>query len=95
MINKILSTTMLCACAAIMASAASPASAHGGHGGHGGVHVGGLSLGVGHGGPVHWHRRVYVAGPAYVVGSGCGWLRDRAVATGSNYWWARYRACLG
>jgi len=25
---------------------------------------------------------------------GCGWLRRRAVATDSPYWWRRYRACL-
>lgn len=25
---------------------------------------------------------------------GCGWLYRRAVATGSPYWWNRYRACV-
>jgi hypothetical protein len=25
---------------------------------------------------------------------GCGWLYRRAIATGSSYWWHRYRACL-
>jgi hypothetical protein len=25
---------------------------------------------------------------------GCGYLYRRAVATGSSYWWHRYRACL-
>ncbi len=24
---------------------------------------------------------------------GCGWLYRRAVATGSSYWWHRYRRC--
>jgi hypothetical protein len=28
-------------------------------------------------------------------GGGCGWLYDRAVATGSPYWWDRYYACIG
>jgi hypothetical protein len=23
----------------------------------------------------------------------CTWLRRRAIATGSNYWWRRYRQC--
>ena len=26
---------------------------------------------------------------------GCGWLRARAINTGSSYWWRRYRACRG
>lgn len=25
----------------------------------------------------------------------CAWLRQRALATGSNYWWNRYRRCRG
>jgi len=25
---------------------------------------------------------------------GCGWLRRRALATGSRYWWARYEDCV-
>jgi hypothetical protein len=27
-------------------------------------------------------------------GPGCGWLRRRALDTGSGYWWRRYRACM-
>ena len=25
----------------------------------------------------------------------CGWLRRRAIETGSSYWWRRYRECRG
>jgi hypothetical protein len=27
------------------------------------------------------------------TGGGCGWLRQRAIVTGSPYWWQRYEAC--
>jgi len=37
------------------------------------------------GGPVYFHR--------YHYRGGCGWLRRRALITGSPYWWHRYRAC--
>ena len=33
-------------------------------------------------------------GPSYGYVSDCDWLRRRAIATGSSYWWRRYRACL-
>ena len=36
---------------------------------------------------------IYV-GPGYGYVSDCEWLRRRAVATGSAYWWRRYRACI-
>jgi hypothetical protein len=36
---------------------------------------------------------IYV-GPSYGYVSDCEWLRRRAVATGSSYWWRRYRACI-
>ncbi len=36
----------------------------------------------------------FFAGPNYGYVSDCDWLRRRAVATGSSYWWRRYRACL-
>jgi hypothetical protein len=36
----------------------------------------------------------FFAGPSYGYVSDCAWLRRRAVATGSSYWWRRYRACL-
>ena len=26
---------------------------------------------------------------------GCGWLYNRAVSTGSSYWWNRYNVCIG
>jgi hypothetical protein len=46
----------------------------------------------------HFHRRGFVIGaPVYVYGygGGCSWLRHRALATGSPYWWHRYRLCRG
>jgi hypothetical protein len=30
----------------------------------------------------------------YGDGDDCSWLRRRAVATGSRYWWRRYYACI-
>lgn len=43
------------------------------------------------------HRRgggfgIYV-GPSYGY-SDCGYLRRKAIRTGSAYWWSRYRACV-
>jgi len=42
------------------------------------------------------HRRIYGA-PIYVAsyGTGCAWLRRRAIETGSAYWWDRYHRCIG
>lgn len=46
------------------------------------------------------HRRVFIGVPLgysyydYYDGVGCYWLRRRALATGSHYWWNRYEACL-
>ena len=38
---------------------------------------------------------VWVYGPDYYAyGDNCYWLRQRAYATGSPYWWSRYNACL-
>jgi hypothetical protein len=47
----------------------------------------------------HRHvRRAFVGVPlaygAYYYGSGCSWLRYRALETGSRYWWSRYYACV-
>ena len=36
----------------------------------------------------------YYAAPLYVAPSGCGWLRAKALDTGSKYWWRRYRDCI-
>lgn len=43
----------------------------------------------------HFHRRGFIIGaPVYAYGyGGCGWLRHRALVTGSSYWWHRYRVC--
>ena len=44
-------------------------------------------------------RWIWITGPAaygaYAYSGGCGWLRARAAATGSRYWWRRYNNCLG
>jgi len=42
--------------------------------------------------PRHFHRNYFHAGPRYLPDR-CGWLRHRALASGSRYWWQRYRAC--
>lgn len=79
-------------------------------GGHGGWHGGGPHFYGGHGGGPRFHggprfRGFYLP---YAYGYGayypyyydnyysddCGWLRRRAIATGSRYWWRRYRACI-
>ena len=36
----------------------------------------------------------FYVGPGYGYVSECDRLRRRAVATGSSYWWRRYRACV-
>jgi hypothetical protein len=49
-----------------------------------------------------FHRHIFVGVPFaygaypyyYDDGGACYWLRRRAVATGSPYWWSRYDACL-
>lgn len=52
---------------------------HGGHGHHRGARFS-------WGGPVFWFYDGYYHGD-------CGWLHRRAIATGSRYWWRRYRLC--
>jgi hypothetical protein len=45
----------------------------------------------------HFGRRggVYIE-PGYgYIPANCNWLRRRALATDSPYWWRRYRACRG
>jgi len=81
-----------------------------GHGGpgHGPGHGPGPGWGGGGGHQHHGHGggrgfRFYgapfVGYGAYYYGDGgysegCGWLRRRALATGSRYWWARYEDCV-
>jgi hypothetical protein len=36
--------------------------------------------------------RIYT--PVVIGGTRCTWLRQRALVTGSPYWWRRYRLCL-
>ncbi len=47
---------------------------------------GGFNLYIGPGVP-----GIYGGSPS----GNCAWLRRRAVETGSNYWWNRYRRCRG
>lgn len=47
----------------------------------------------------HFRGRTFVYGYPYVDGyyaysDGCYWLRHRALATGSSYWWDRYYDCI-
>jgi hypothetical protein len=87
--------------AALMASAvlesAEARRGHGGgrahfYGGHRGIHYVPMY-------PRQFHRNYFYRGPSYVYsgvgyyGGGCAWLRHRALATGSRYWWHRYHAC--
>jgi hypothetical protein len=56
-----------------------------------------------HHGRRHHHRRfrgIYLGAPYvfyddYYSYGGCSWLRQRALRTGSSYWWNRYYACIG
>ena len=48
---------------------------------------GGVWRGERYGGP---SIRIY---PRRGYGPRCGWLRERALNTGSRYWWRRYRDC--
>jgi hypothetical protein len=46
----------------------------------------------------HRHRHLLYAAPFvgygyYAYNDDCEWLRQRALATGSAYWWDRYEAC--
>jgi hypothetical protein len=36
----------------------------------------------------------YVYDYDYYAGNDCEWLRQRAIATGSEYWWSRYQSCI-
>lgn len=48
--------------------------------------------------PLRVYRPVRVVrrGPVIVTGyGGCEWLRQRAIITGSPYWWRRYALCRG
>lgn len=88
----------------LLAAASQPADARRGHGGHGGWHGGGVRVVVGGYRPYRpayvyrpAYRPVYVASPYYYrpYYDDCGWLKRRAIHTGSPYWWHRYRACRG
>jgi hypothetical protein len=61
-------------------------------------HIGPRFRSRGHYRPYRRHRHIYVLPPAIYFGSTyygeCGWLRRRALRTGSPYWWERYYACI-
>lgn len=45
-----------------------------------------------------FHGGIFIGPPlfhGYYYRGGCGWLRRRALVTGSPYWWRRYRLCRG
>jgi hypothetical protein len=42
----------------------------------------------------HFGGRYWEGGPSYGFRSDCGWLRRRALETGSRYWWRQYRDCM-
>lgn len=82
--------------------ATAPASAHGGYGhgayghgtyGHPGVRV--------HEPKRHFHHgfyKPYGYSPVHVYrsyGQGCYQIKERALRTGSRYWWHRYHECRG
>jgi hypothetical protein len=52
-----------------------------------------LSRGVFIGAPLAYGAYYY--GSNYYGDGGCYWLRRRALATGSSYWWNRYEDCIG
>ena len=52
-----------------------------------------------HGRHHHKHHRFFAFAPygyddSYGYGDGCYWLKNRAIYTGSDYWWNRYYNCL-
>jgi hypothetical protein len=57
-------------------------SRHSGHHGHH-RHRGGIGIYVGPG-----------YDDDYSYGGECGWLKRRAISTGSGYWWRRYQECI-
>jgi hypothetical protein len=49
------------------------------------------------GGDRDWRRygrRGFEARPGFGYRSDCGWLRRRALDSGSRYWWRQYRDCV-
>ena len=42
-----------------------------------------------------FRRGVIIDGGYGYIPASCDWLRLRALATDSAYWWRRYRACQG
>jgi len=38
---------------------------------------------------------VWAYGPDYYSYNDCWWVRERALATGSPYWWSRYKYRVG
>jgi hypothetical protein len=60
-------------------------------------HIGPRFGSPGHYRPYRRHRHIYVLPPTFYGiydYSSCGWLRRRALRTGSPYWWESYHACI-
>jgi hypothetical protein len=54
----------------------------------------GRTYGYGEGRRLRGRNGVYI-GESYGYDGGCGYLRHRALVTGSPYWWRRFRICRG
>lgn len=108
--SVIMAGGLAAALAVTLAATQSEARRGGGHGhsgGHvvrsGGVHFsggGGRSYAARRSRGGYGYRYVYRTGPVLpyystYVYDDCSWLRRRALATGSRYWWRRYYACRG
>jgi hypothetical protein len=66
-----------------------------------GYRYGGGDGGRRHAHRFHGNRNAYLYGVPYAYGysdyyysNGCSWLRQRALYTGSPYWWDRYYSCI-
>lgn len=46
--------------------------------------------------PYEVHNKYRYIGGSVIVAAvgGCYWMKERALETGSRYWWNRYRACI-
>lgn len=107
--RKILATGAVCAAALLVWATFDSAEARRSAGFHGGGGVrsfsgGGMRFhgGGGNRGYRHARRGAYLALPFaayggyryYGGGGGCYWLKEKAMYTGSRYWWSRYQACI-
>jgi hypothetical protein len=92
---------MLAAAGAASPATASPAALAAAHTSYAAPAVTTVGYRGGHRHHHHYYRpfiRPYgfyaYSAPVYVAPSRCGWLRAKAINTGSSYWRHRYHACL-